>query len=226
MIQQATAQAPVVPPAPLPPPAAQPGFVPGVANPGMTVQDVMGLRNKLETLRDELQDAASRRRTISDQLRSSDSKAVPGLERRMAVLDDRIVALERDITETGLLLTSAPPALLAQATTAERRQNEVDPNLIATRVIDDLVPIVAILTVFFLAPLGLAISRLIWKRASAPPRRAVDTGTQTRLDQLQQSVDTIAIEVERISEGQRFVTRLMSDSGRAGADALRVSGKT
>jgi hypothetical protein len=36
-----------------------------------------------------------------------------------------------------------------------------------------------------------------------------------RFTRLEQAVESVAIEVERISEGQRFVTRLMTD-GRAG----------
>jgi len=35
---------------------------------------------------------------------------------------------------------------------------------------------------------------------------------QNRLDQLQQSVDVVALEVERISEGQRYVTRLLDET--------------
>jgi hypothetical protein len=35
------------------------------------------------------------------------------------------------------------------------------------------------------------------------------------IGQLQQAVDAIAIEVERLSEGQRFTTKLLSDQGRA-----------
>jgi hypothetical protein len=34
------------------------------------------------------------------------------------------------------------------------------------------------------------------------------------LGQLQQAVDAIAIEVERLSEGQRFTTKLFADGGR------------
>lgn len=33
----------------------------------------------------------------------------------------------------------------------------------------------------------------------------------SRLDELQRSVDTVAVEVERVSEGQRFVTKLVGD---------------
>jgi hypothetical protein len=32
-----------------------------------------------------------------------------------------------------------------------------------------------------------------------------------RLEQLQQSMDSVAIEVERISEGQRFTNRLLAE---------------
>ncbi|HKN59093.1 MAG TPA: hypothetical protein VJV97_09585 [Gemmatimonadaceae bacterium] len=35
-----------------------------------------------------------------------------------------------------------------------------------------------------------------------------------RLSRLEQAVDAIAVEVERISEGQRFTTKLLSDQAR------------
>jgi hypothetical protein len=101
---------------------------------------------------------------------------------------------------------------------------------LANRVTEDIVPIVAILSVFVFAPFAIALSRLIWKRASAPSRPAfVDQAAQQRLDQLQQAVDTIAVEVERISEGQRFVTKLLSDRstlGAGAAESVRVGHKS
>ncbi len=36
-------------------------------------------------------------------------------------------------------------------------------------------------------------------------------GLDQRLERIEQAVDSIAIEVERISEGQRFTTKLLSD---------------
>jgi len=44
-----------------------------------------------------------------------------------------------------------------------------------------------------------------------------------RLARLEQAVESIAIEVERISEGQRFTTRLLAE--RAQADPLRAGGQ-
>ena len=34
---------------------------------------------------------------------------------------------------------------------------------------------------------------------------------QGRLERMEQAIDSIAVEVERISEGQRFTTKLLSD---------------
>lgn len=41
--------------------------------------------------------------------------------------------------------------------------------------------------------------------------RAVIDG---RLGRLEQAVESIAIEIERVSEGQRYVTKLMTDRGK------------
>lgn len=191
----------------------------------LTAQDVRGLRVKLDDLREELQDAASRRRTVSDQLRSTDSRARPGLEERLGVLDARIVALEKDITATGAELRSAPPASLAGSIAP----SDVDPGEIASRVAGDIVPIVAILSLFVFMPFAIAISRFIWRRSTPAPRAAqMDHATQQRLEQLQQSMDTIAIEVERISEGQRFVTKILSERaiGAGAADPIRAPQKS
>jgi hypothetical protein len=44
-----------------------------------------------------------------------------------------------------------------------------------------------------------------------------------RLSNLEQSVDAVAIEVERIGEGQRFVTRLFTESGAPPAPGERAT---
>jgi hypothetical protein len=40
---------------------------------------------------------------------------------------------------------------------------------------------------------------------------AVPLATQQRLERMEQALDTIAIEVERVSENQRFVTRVLTE---------------
>lgn len=68
--------------------------------------------------------------------------------------------------------------------------------------------------VFAASTLGFAIA---WIRArerairaeqrAAPPMDACDA----RLDRLEHAIETIAVEVERMSEGQRFVSRLLAE---------------
>jgi hypothetical protein len=175
-----------------------------------TGEEVQALRIKLTDLRRELQDAAERRNRVAGSLRGADEDARPGMMERLGVLDARIVALEREITVTGQQLTGASRQALVAAAA-----QDPGPAEIAQRISGDVVPIVAIVTIFFLFPIAAAIARLIWKRSVAPARPGIsDQATQQRLEQLQHSVDTIAIEVERISEGQRFVTKLLNERER------------
>jgi hypothetical protein len=89
-------------------------------------------------------------------------------------------------------------------------------------------PILITFTLFVLCPIALSISRLIWKRGSVPARSAVPNDSAQRLERIEQSMDAIAIEVERVSEGQRFVTRLLSERtaalsvGQPGAEPVRI----
>lgn len=60
---------------------------------------------------------------------------------------------------------------------------------------------------------GRPIMRAIGKRieAGAQPPARIPPEMQAQMQQLIQSVDAIAIEVERISEGQRFAAKILSE---------------
>ena len=64
-----------------------------------------------------------------------------------------------------------------------------------------------------LFPLALALARLIWRRSSRTAATTSVEGT-AQLSRLEQAVESIAIEVERIGEAQRFSAKLL-----AGRDA-------
>ncbi len=78
---------------------------------------------------------------------------------------------------------------------------------------------VAITSIGALTGIGVAVHAYIQrsrrKSLGALPAAVEDD----RLQRLEQAVDSIAIEVERISEGQRFTTRLLSEQ----RDAARVA---
>lgn len=76
---------------------------------------------------------------------------------------------------------------------------------------DILVPLGFFLTVIVLSigiPLVRALARR-WERESAQPR--IPAEVAGRLERMEQSIDAMAIELERISEGQRFVTKILAD---------------
>ncbi len=55
------------------------------------------------------------------------------------------------------------------------------------------------------------IGVVTWRMTISGRRAPLDTELRDRIEGLQQSVDTIAIEVERIAEAQRFSARLLSE---------------
>jgi hypothetical protein len=85
---------------------------------------------------------------------------------------------------------------------------------------DELIPItffvVAGLTAVGL-PIARAHARRIDREAGQPK---VQPEVAARLERMEQALDAIAIEVERISEGQRFTTKLLSDRRTADQPAL------
>ena len=83
------------------------------------------------------------------------------------------------------------------------------------------IPIVAIVAcastaIFF--PMARAYARRLEQDASRPP--ALPGDLTLRLERMEQAIDSIAIEVERISEGQRFTTKLLAERNNAGGSGV------
>lgn len=81
-----------------------------------------------------------------------------------------------------------------------------------------LIPITAIIMAG-LYPVLRAYAKKLERSASAT---GIPPEVTARLERIEQAVDAIAVEVERISEGQRFTTKLLSDSSR-GSEARAVA---
>ena len=59
------------------------------------------------------------------------------------------------------------------------------------------------------------LARASFQRSTSAPAPALSQEQTRRFDRLEQSVDAIAIEVERISENQRYLTKLLGESKQA-----------
>lgn len=176
-----------------------------------TAQEVSALRAQRSELSNQLNSAARRREELVNDLEGATGANRAGLESRLQLLDQRILQIEGDIASTGLLLASARGQIQEPATPI----NGSDSMQI------DVTAITAILSVFVLFPLAVTYARNLWKKGSLPKsddKLAHDNAE--RLARLESAVDSIAIEVERISEGQRFVTKLLAESERG--EKLRI----
>lgn len=68
--------------------------------------------------------------------------------------------------------------------------------------------------------IGLPIMRAIARRIErgTPVAAPIPVEVRNQLEQISQSVDAIALEVERISEGQRFTTKMLAERAREAPD--------
>ncbi len=85
-----------------------------------------------------------------------------------------------------------------------------------------VVPLGAFLMTVILA-IGVPLARAYARRLDADsvqPR--IPTEVAHRLERMEQMLEAVAIEVERISEGQRFTTKLLSE-GPSRGDPSRIS---
>jgi hypothetical protein len=179
---------------------------------------VNALRRRGELLSNQLQSASGRRDELAQQLEDAEGTNRKGIEDRIAQLDARIMRIEGDIAENGRLLALAPAGMLNTAESSTSVQSPAPFGLSS----DQVTGITIVGTIFVLFPLALAMARNMWRRGSRQPPAPPSAESTQRMERLEQAVDAIAIEVERISEGQRFVTRLLTEGS---APAVSVGQK-
>jgi hypothetical protein len=159
------------------------------------------LSDQLEALRDE-------RRSISNQLHDESVRGADraGLEQRVGTLDARITATDAQLAaaQAAVAKAAAVPGAVVPDPPRPIIQRSGPP--------EEAFVLGGIALIVIGLPLSIAYARRIWRRgavaAAALPGELMD-----RLTRLDQAVDSIAVEVERIGEGQRFVTRVLAERG-------------
>jgi chromosome segregation ATPase len=211
---QATARAPQAPQARTPniPATTAPTRSFGQFAVPATQADVDALQAQRSELSNQLSSAKDRRNELAHQLRTArPGPDQTGIELRITQLDNRIITIENDIAESGRALSAAPSGLIQTTTSTGVPHPFGQPN--ASQVTG--ISIVAILFIGF--PLSIAFARLMFRRAARPPAPEVPREVADRLERMEQGIESVALEVERIGEGQRFVTQLMNDRAKRAA---------
>jgi hypothetical protein len=210
------AQQPVPPVSPTP---ATPPVGPGPSGPYVyTTTQVSGpeavlaaARAARDELGNQLQRLEERRGELAQEMRrGAEGVGRDGIERRIAALDQRIVEVEKQIAAAD---DAVAKAAAVPGAVVEHPDPPEPPNPDAQ--MENVAIVSTVFTLFVLFPLTIAYARRIWRRGALAVTDLPKILAE-RLTRLDQAVDTIAIEVERISEGQRFLTKVMTDNtGRA-----------
>jgi hypothetical protein len=168
----------------------------------MTRSEYNALRSRRSEISSQLESVASRRERLMESLDGTEASVRAGIEQRIQQLDGRILQLEKELEITGLRLARANVSTSSGSTAPppDPGFNGVNADRIA-----------GLFTIFVLAPMAFAFARLMWTRATRMSSPAPVPARDERLDRIEQAVDAIAIEVERIGEAQRFTTRLLTE---------------
>lgn len=184
------------------------------ASPSATYEAQVAARRELRNQLDRLQD---QRNDVSGDLRNDEISPADrtGLEARIKEIDGRISALEGQIAQADAAVAKAAgvPGAIVEKPPVQRSGPP-----------EEVFAIPIVFTIFVLAPIAIAYARRIWKRGNVAPA-AIPKELTDRMEMMGQAVESIAIEVERIGEGQRFITKVMGERqlGAGAAQPIQVA---
>lgn len=161
-----------------------------------------GFKAQRNELTSQLEELESTRRDISSQLQQLPAgPEKTALETRMTDVTARISTVDQMLASNAASIAqaSAIPGAVVEPPPYVREGPPEEAYIVGT-----------IFMIIVFLPLSIALARRIWRRSAAVvtsfPRELVD-----RLSRMEQSVEATAVEVERIGEGQRFLTKLFTE---------------
>ena len=208
MPQGRTGQAAPLPPQTTPAtptPPADPGL--SRAAQCLAAQDgLRGAEAAVRALEGQISDLQSQRTSIANRLREGDAAKGPdleGLEARIALLDKQLLDLYTQKATADANVVRASTVACAVPPPVPRPPRSGPP--------EEVFMLGGMFIFFVMFPMAIAYSRRIWRRAGQVMK--IPAELTDRLTQIEHSVESVAIEVERVGEGQRFVTNLLIDGG-------------
>jgi hypothetical protein len=186
---------------------------PVLARAEQTAAQLGELRAKAADLKLRLSDLDGRRTQLKDRY-----DHFQGAEADRIALGKELAGVQHDLTATQVQLettTEQTAELTTQRDMARAFSLQQPPTAIPmTAPPDPFLGPKEIMTIssgmFILAlPFVLVLARRLWIRSV--PRPALDPEESPRLQRIEQAIESIALEVERIGEAQRFTTKLLAD---------------
>lgn len=155
----------------------------------------------------------SQQRTLDDQrgdlqqeLREADNPVViKGIEARLVALDARQADVDKQlaVADARVAQSAAVPGVVVEPVP---RGPDIPPEAVVLGALG--------MTMVLLIPVSIGYARRLWRRASQPAPAPIPAELFDRMASIERGVEAVAIEVERIGEGQRFVSQLLAERGR------------
>jgi len=193
-------QAPTAKPTPGAPVIAGPG-----ANGPSAVYE--GYVHQREELRNQLSRLGDQRDDLARQLQDlatgpSDPTNRAGLQSQLAQIDKRVadVTVQLANADANVAAAAAIPGAVVEPPPPPARSGPPDEFWVLSGIFIFVV----------LMPLSIGFARRLWKRSAAAVT-SIPQDIYDRFTRVEQSLDTIAIEVERLGEGQRYVAKVLTE---------------
>jgi chromosome segregation ATPase len=162
-----------------------------------------GFKAQRRELNNQLDELQSTRREITSQMEdvSAGSTEHKALETRMTDIDSRIATVDHMLASNAAQTAQAAaiPGAVVEPPPFVRQGPPEEAYVVGT----------IFMFIVFL-PLSIALARRVWRRSAAVVTSFPKEITE-RLSRMEQAVEATAVEVERIGEGQRFLTRLFTE---------------
>ena len=172
----------------------------------LTSREIDAIRERRSDISTQLSSARERREDVADELKDAAPGAVPGLMAHLEVLDARIVKIEQDMEQSGQMLRTGLTVDNGTMLVAPRESNFNGMSEEAQ------VAIGLGFGFFVLLPLAIVFVRRMWVRGRRGVAPAVSAEQDARMERLEQAVDAIAIEIERVGESQRFQGKVLAEA--------------
>lgn len=161
------------------------------------------LVSQQDILSNQVSQAQRTREQLVNQLSSGDQSATTkiSLEKRIANIDANIADLDLQMATANKAVATA--AGVPGATTRPPQPPRNGPP-------EEAYALGALFMFIAILPMSIAFARRIWRR-SARAEVTLPPEMSQRMESLERGMDAIALEVERIGEGQRFMTTALTE---------------
>ncbi|MEP6832441.1 MAG: hypothetical protein ABJB74_03565 [Gemmatimonas sp.] len=176
--------------------------------PATAQQNLRAAKAYREVLGDQAERLRSDRARIASAAREESRTAtdIAGLDVRLKAMDERLLNMDKQLANADTKVAEA--SLVPGAVVPEPRlPRDNTPDW------DGVFAGGAILSFALLFPFCIAYSRRIWRR-SAKVTVTLPPDVAARMQTMEEAIESVAVEVERIGEGQRFMTQALSESPR------------